>query len=185
MYYNFNEKHVKAFIIILVFVLIGIIILSTVSIASSPLEKETVEHVVSKSYDVSDEERDLLAKLVFAEASICSFECKVYIVSVVFNRLDSGYWRKDMNADGCITVYDVVYYPNAFTPATYGKLIDVTPEEESYEAVDYVINNGVQLPTEVRYFRSDYDFSWTNYSGFVTVDNVYFGYFTDWRNGVW
>ena len=132
---------------------------------------------------INAEEREMLARLVFLESSICSDDCQRAVASVVFNRLDSGRWRKDVNKDGEITLYDIIYYPNAFTPA--GKIATTTPNQAAYDAVDYVLENGVTVPTYVRYFRTSYDFSWEGYENYTVMDNVYFGYFTDWENGAW
>lgn len=138
---------------------------------------------VTKAFIVTDEEREMLARLVYLESSICSSECQQAVVSVVFNRLESNRWRKDMNNDGIITLYDIVYYPNAFTPAY---LIDSTiPNQAAYDAVDYVLEHGITVPTYVRYFRTKYDFSWEGYRNYTVIDNVYFGYFEDWERGAW
>ena len=136
-------------------------------------------------YEVTNDERYLLAKLAHAEASICSEECQRDVISVVFNRLESGKWCKDINGDGEVTLYDIIYYPNAFTPATNGAIDKWEPTEKDYRAVDYVIKNGPTVPTEVRYFRTDYDFKWEGYKNYKVIDNTYFGYFEDWRNGAW
>lgn len=141
--------------------------------------------IVKTYYQITEEERQLLAKLVHSEASICSEECQRAVVSVVFNRLESGKWRKDMNGDNKITVYDIIYYPNAFTPATNGSIDKCELTSEDYAAVDYVIKSGPTVPTEVRYFRTDYDFNWDGYKNYKVIDNVYFGYFIDWQKGVW
>ena len=145
----------------------------------------TVEEPDYNYYKVTPEERYLLAKLAHSEGSICSEECQRDIVSVVFNRLESGKWRKDMNGDGKITLYDIIYYPNAFTPATDGSIDKWEPTSKDYRAVDYVVKNGSTVPTEVRYFRTDHDFSWDSYENYKVIDNVYFGYFTDWQKGAW
>ena len=136
-------------------------------------------------YSITIEERYLLAKLVHAEASIFSHECKVAVASVVFNRLDSGKWTKDINNDGFITIYDIIYYPNAFTPTVTGAMDKWEPTIEDYEAVDYVLTYGSILPTEIRYFRTDYDFNWEHYKNYIVIDNVYFGYFENWEQGEW
>lgn len=148
-------------------------------------ENETAVVEVTPYYSITAEERDMIATLVFLESSVCSTECKRAIVSTIFNRLDSGKWQKDMNKDGTITLYDVVYYPNAFSPSN---LIDSYRNEttkECYEAVDYVVMNGPTIPAEVRYFRTKHDFGWKNYANYCVMDNVYFGYFTNWNQGAW
>ena len=145
--------------------------------------KSKVEEPAQPFYIVTSEERELLARLLYLEASICSIECKEAVVSVIFNRLDSGRWTKDMNDDGRISLDDIIYYPEAFTPAY--KIHDTTPDEECYIAVDNIILNGPTIPTQVRYFRTNHDFRWADYSHYCTMDNLYFGYFTDWENGAW
>ena len=80
---------------------------------------------------------------------------------------------------------EVIYYKNAFTPATFGTLFDEIPDKSCYDAVDYVLKYGCTLPTYVRYFRADYDFQWEDYENYKVIDNVYFGYFTTWKDGVW
>ena len=147
-----------------------------------PLGVETPMHY----YTVTDEERELLARIITCEASICSLECQKDVCSVIFNRLESGKWKKDMNGDGKITIYDIIYYPNAFSPTIDGAMDRcTTPCKSAYEAVDYVIENGPTVPTYVRYFRASYDFSWEGYKNYKTIDNVYFGYFVDWQKGTW
>ena len=140
---------------------------------------------VSCYYTVTAEERYLLAKLAHAEASVCSEECQRDVVSVVFNRLESGKWRKDVNGDSEITIYDIIYYPNAFTPTTNGAIDKWEPTEKDYRAVDYVIKHGPTVPTEVRYFRMNYDFKWEGYKNYKVIDDTYFGYFENWAQGEW
>lgn len=146
-----------------------------------PTEPEEV--ITPMYYTITEEERELLARLCFLESSICSSECQRAVVSVVFNRLESGKWKIDMNNDGIISLYDIIYYPNAFSPAD--KIDSTTADEASYEAVDYVIQNGPTVPTYVRYFRTKYHFNWDGYKGYCVMDNVYFGYMEAWQNGAW
>lgn len=135
---------------------------------------------------ITTEERELIARIVTCEADEYSVECQRAVASVIFNRLESGKWQKDMNEDGKITVYDIIYYPNAFTPVQDGSLNRCTaPSESAYKAVDYVIKNGPTLPTYVRYFRDYKHFTWEGYRGYTIIDDMFFGYFEDWKNGAW
>ena len=129
-------------------------------------------------YQITSDERELLAKIVTCESSICSLECQKDVCSVIFNRLDSGKWGDSLE--------EVIYYPNAFSPTIDGSLDRcTTPCKSAYEAVDYVIKYGPTVPTYVRYFRASYDFNWDGYQNYKVIDNVYFGYFTDWTKGAW
>lgn len=140
---------------------------------------------VTTYYSITEEERDMLATLCYLESSICSEECQKAVVSVIFNRLDSNKWRKDVNKDGKITLYDIVYYPNAFSPAHLIESYKDKTTQECYDAVDYVVANGPTVPTYVRYFRTNYHFKWDGYKGYCDMDNVYFGYMVDWQKGAW
>ena len=141
-----------------------------------PLNSKVTEPATPK-YSVTAEERELFARLVYCEANTEGIECQRAVVSVVFNQLDSGKWGN--------TVTEVIYYRNNFTPAVFGLLDTAEPTSTNYEVVDYVIQNGSTLPTYVRYFRSGYHHQWEGYEGYCVIDNVYFGFFTDWELGVW
>ena len=154
------------------------------STATSTTEVST-EPEVTYHYIVTADERDMLATLVYLESSICSEDCQRAVASVIFNRLDSGKWKKDVNKDGELTLYDIVYYPNAFSPAYLIEDYKDKTTQECYDAVDYVIQNGPTVPTYVRYFRTNYHFKWDGYKGYCDMDNVYFGYMIDWQKGAW
>ena len=121
-------------------------------------------------YNITQEERDMLAKLVYLEAGTCGSQCQRAVASVVFNLLEAGYWGD--------TLEEVIYYKNAFSPA-YLIATCEQPPQEIYDTVDYILNNGPTIPEEVRYFRINYDFSWEGYAHYATYDNIYFGYFTN------
>lgn len=131
----------------------------------------------SAVFTVTDEERYLLAALVFCEANTESIECQRAVISVVFNRLACGKWGH--------TLKEVIFYPNAFTPASNGKIFKVEPNSVNFDAVDYVLKNGPTMPTYVRYFRTDHHFNWKGYVGYTVIDSTYFGYFKDWEKGAW
>ena len=152
--------------------------------ATSKVEESSVVEV-TPYYIVTAQERDMLATLVYLESSICSEDCQRAVASVIFNRLDSGRWKKDVNKDSKITLYDIVYYPNAFSPAYLIEDYKDKTTQECYDAVDYVIQHGPTVPTYVRYFRTNYHFKWDGYKGYCDMDNVYFGYMEGWQNGAW
>ncbi len=179
---------------ILVGTLITMLVLSVTGCGSpkitepdEPSEK-TPAAIIHNYYEVTEDEREMLAKIVTLEASICSVDTQKDVCSVIFNRLDSGKWNKDMNGDNKITLYDIIYYPYAFSPVLAGKMDECIPTAEAYIAVDYVIVNGPTVPTYVRYFRAGRHFTeWYDegYTGYSIKDNVYFGYFTNWEQGAW
>ena len=129
-----------------------------------------VEVEPTYAYEVSSEEREMLARLVFLEANTESIECQKAIVSTIINRWQYGHWGD--------TLADVVYAQDQFTPS--GQIWKTTPGEINYQAVDEVLKNGVTLPEYVMYFRLDWGFSnvWDGYAEYAKLDSVCFGYFT-------
>lgn len=131
------------------------------------VEKEIPVEVDPKyAYNVTAEEREMLARLVYLEANTESLDCQKAIASVVINRWQNGYWGD--------TIKKVIYSPSQFTPAS--KIKHTTPNNKNYEAVDYVLKNGCTLPKYVLYFRSSYHFDWNGYMPYTSIDNTYFGY---------
>lgn len=152
--------------LVFAFILWLMLTLTAGGITNSP---ELIEEDNEMVYNITDEEREILARLVYLEAGVCGPECQRAILSVVFNMLEAGYWGD--------SIKEVVFYPNAFSPAYLIK--DCTPNQAAYDAVDYILAHGSQLPKEVRYFRAEYDFDWEGYVNYTIIDNVYFGYFTN------
>jgi spore germination cell wall hydrolase CwlJ-like protein len=127
----------------------------------------TQESIIEEpKYNLTPEEREMLAGLVFTEANTESLECQKAIVSVVINRWENGYWGN--------TLYDVIYAKHQFAAAH--KIKTVTPTANNYEAVDYVLMNGCTLPKYVLYFRANYHFKWHGYVPYTSIDHTYFGY---------
>lgn len=127
---------------------------------------QPIEPTPTYVYNITPEERETLARLIFLESNTESLECQKAIVSVVINRVNSGYWGNTINS--------VIYAKNQFTPAS--KIPYVTPTTTNYEAVDYVLTNGVTLPSYCLYFRAGYHFSWNGYVPYISIGNTYFGY---------
>lgn len=156
--------------IILLLILFIIIIPPKVEIKEVEVEKEVVVEVVKEptyAYNITSEEREMLARLVYREANIESLECQMAVISVVINRWNDGRWGH--------TLGEVVYSPYQFTPSNL--LYKTTPNEQNYAAVDYVLKNGCTLPSYVLYFRADYDFNWEGYEPYEKIDSTCFGYF--------
>lgn len=117
-------------------------------------------------YNIPSAEREMLARLVYREANGESIECQMAVVSVVINRWLSGYWGD--------TFKDVIYAPGQFSTAKLLKR--TTPNDINYEAVDYVLKNGVTLPEYVLYFKATEHHKWKGYCGYTVIDKTYFGY---------
>ena len=115
-------------------------------------------------FNISSEEREMLAQLLYLEAGSCNWDTQAAVCSVIFNRLISGHWGS--------TLYEVVYAQNQFEPAYL--IGTITPQSTQYEIIDYICQYGTTLPYYVLYFRADYyhnfGIPYTNY------ENVYFSY---------
>lgn len=141
------------------------------------VEKEVVSEVYievepKNHYNITNVEREMIARLLYREAGAASLECQKMVVSVIFNRYDA--------AGGDTSLSDIVYAKGQFTPASL--LYRTTPTEQNYEAVDYVVKNGSVLPSYVRFFRANYHFNWSGYVGYTSLDGTYFGYLTRDKN---
>lgn len=114
--------------------------------------------------NISSGDIDLIAKLLYLEGRGESEECQRAIVSVIINRLKSGYWGS--------TYHDVIFAKNQFEPA--GSISKTTAGAKQYEIIEYVMKNGTTLPKYVLYFRANYFFDWC--VDYKKIDNTYFSY---------
>lgn len=105
----------------------------------------------------TEEQKELLAKMLFCEAGGEGWDCQVATCSAIINFIE--------NYGGSFSVLDNV---NKFEPAPYYRY--KTPTEMNYQVLDYVLSG--HLIANIKYFRIDY------YHNFGTpmfeVDNVYF-----------
>ena len=129
------------------------------------LEEEKREQEPSQVLYLTEEERELLARLVHQEGNIESLECQIAIASVVINRVNAGIFGGD-------NIYDVIYAKGQFSTAYM--LDETVPNETNYEAVDYVIQNGPSIPYYVCFFRANYYFK--EYTPYCNIDHTYFSY---------
>lgn len=159
-------KHICLLITVLaILMLIGMAFATQCNANQSP-EIMVVEVESQPVYSITSVEREMLARLVFREANTESAECQQAIVSVVINRWLSGMWGN--------TIEEVIHAPHQFSPANL--LHCTTPTEINYEAVDYVLENGVTVPEYIMYFRADYHFTWYGYCAYAKIDKTCFGY---------
>lgn len=134
--------------------------------------EKVVETEPQYAYNITSAEREMLARLVYREANTESLECQKAIVSVVINRLHSGYWGDALKS--------VIYAKNQFTPADL--IWQTTPTEKNYQAVDEVLKNGVTLPRYILYFRAEHHFDWPGYKPYTHIDKTFFGYMEKDKN---
>lgn len=80
---------------------------------------------------ITDDEIEMLARLLFLEAGNQSVEGQRAVIEVVFNRLLSDEFPNTLN--------DVVYAKNQFSPAHL--IPSTTPTEEQYEVIQIVLTD--------------------------------------------
>lgn len=128
--------------------------------ATESLDSESVTTYFELTYD----EIDMLARLVYLEAGGESYECMKGVASVVLNRMTST----------GMSLHDVIYEPNQFSTACYIESTCYT--DTVYSAVMDVVENGPSLPTYVTFFRAGYyhDFGNNIVVPYTCIDNTYF-----------
>ena len=163
---KYSLKYICLLITVLAILLVTSMMFATKCDADQSNSVVLVEVEPQPVYSVTSVEREMLARLVFREANTESIECQQAVASVVINRWLSGMWGD--------TLEEVIYSPQQFSPASL--IYCTTPTEINYEAVDYVLENGVTIPEYVMYFRLDYHFSWRGYHAYQKIDKTCFGY---------
>ncbi|GLB30259.1 hypothetical protein LAD12857_21820 [Lacrimispora amygdalina] len=92
--------------------------------AAKKAEEEKAVHATS----VSDEDYNVLLKIVQAEAGICDDEGKILVANVILNRVKSGKFPS--------TVKGVVYSPSQFSPVSDGSINSVKVTSNTIECVN-------------------------------------------------
>ena len=141
--------------------------------------EESTEKVSYMEYDEATLE--LLARLCESEVGTESYQCKVYVASVVLNRCLSEYHPD--------TIEEVIWERVCGTPQFSVTikhngtcmLESVEPSEDSFKAAQYVLDHGPQLPKDVTVFYSNTcKGDWvTTRKTYTTLDHTIFAYY--WR----
>ena len=94
---------------------------------------------VHPTYWMDNDEYELFAKCVEAEAGTEGFTGKQYVVDVILNRVDSDKYPN--------TVKDVIMQKHQFEVVSNGRIYDVTPTEETCRAINTELES--QLDNEI------------------------------------
>lgn len=99
--------------------------------------------------NISQQEIELMARLIFSEAGIESDACKYAVANVVINRLNHPNYPN--------TVYDVIHQKGQFSVIADNSFYDKTPCSKSYEIAKDVLQNNIQtIPNDILFFKADY-----------------------------
>ncbi|MCY8001416.1 cell wall hydrolase [Bacillus haynesii] len=120
---------------------------SFVEAAYLPAEEEKEkEEVEEETTDLTHKEKDLLSRLVHAEAKGESFEGKVAVANVVLNRVEDGRFPD--------SVKSVIYQRNAFEPVLNGS-IEKKADRESVEAVKEAVDQNKKETDALFFYNPD------------------------------
>lgn len=150
---------------------------STAVKVKKPATKSSVYTVSSggRSYRISAEERNLMARLVSAEAEGESYEGKLAVATVVINRVVSGTFPSSVTQ--VIMGKESGYYQ--FTPVIDGR-INNAPSSDAVKAVDKVLGGYRSFPAKVMWFlnpeKSKSFWIINNKTYFKTIGNHKFYY---------
>ena len=86
---------------------------------------ETLGSLDNNGYDLTAEEIDLIARIIYSEARGESYDGQVGVGAVILNRMTSDLFPN--------SVRDVIYQTNAFTVVHNGRY-NMTPDETAYQA---------------------------------------------------
>lgn len=124
--------------------------------------EDLIEEVEAKLPDyrlhITDEERDLVARVVMSEASLLPIEGKQAVAQTIVNRFFSDKFPNNIEA--------VCLQPNQYSTADNGD-----PDAECYEAVDAALTY-IAFPENMYYFRTGYYHEFAE--DYCQIGNTYF-----------
>jgi len=133
------------------------------------VEETTVEpietEIVAKPL-YTDEELYVLSHVINGEAESCSWKEKIWVGSVVLNRVDSHRYPD--------TIYKVVFDDGQYA-CTWDGNYDKEPTQESIDAAIYLLENGSVLPQYV-IFQAQFEQGDAIYD---VIGNTYFCYYKE------
>ena len=99
------------------------------------LMASSTDHIVKyhgKRFVISDDEYQVLLKIVEAEAPAEDIKGKMLVANVVLNRMELNF--------GGDTISEVVFAKGQFEPVSNGRIYKVTPSAATIEAVERVLD---------------------------------------------
>ncbi|WP_342431013.1 cell wall hydrolase [Neobacillus sp. FSL H8-0543] len=118
---------------------------------SSEPEIETAEKILEETaVSLSNQEKDLFARIVEAEAKGESYEGKVAVATVVLNRVESPHFPNTVTD----VINEVVGDAYAFTPVQNGE-IKKPASDEAIQAVDEALTRKDRLNNSIYFYNPD------------------------------
>lgn len=148
-------------------------ILDCKALVLSPAEIEPAEVICvpTLGWCASEEELELVARIVWLEARGESETCQRCVAEVIFNRLKSGIWGHCL----CDVIYAVDQNGNAeFTTAGHAYDVETELDPGALELVKGVFYNGCRIPERIMYFHAGRYHDWDGAVDEFYIDNTYF-----------
>lgn len=137
-------------------------VVSTKSVSDA---KDSDTRYYIPALNLTGQEIQNIATLVFLESGTESYECQTAVASVIINRV--------VNTGA--TVHDVIYAKGQFSPAH--RVSTTLPSDVSMAAIQDILANGTTVPQYVTYFRAGHYHNWGNrYKQYKHIDHTYFSY---------
>lgn len=114
------------------------------NMVSNDISEETTKEIVKSTYDFTEEEITLIAKLTISEAGNQSDYGKRLVIDTVLNRMDSPYFPD--------TVEGVIFQKYQFSPVWNGGIDKYVPDEHIIDLVKEEIND--RTNSEVIFFTA-------------------------------
>lgn len=127
------------------------------------VSEENTTESTTEIITTSEDELYMLAHIIYAEAGNCSYECQLYVGSVVLNRINSPYYPDNM--------YDVLHQSGQYGPIWNGSY-NKEPNEMTWDIAAELLANGSALPPDVLGQTGTPGANGT----YAVIDGVYFNY---------
>lgn len=118
---------------------------------------------ISWKLELTDEDIDLIAKIIYLEGRGEPYECQLAICSVIFNRYFSGRYK---------SISDVIFEPNQFTTSKYVE--STIASQQQYDVINDLLDNGPNVPEYVIYFRAGKYHTMRDAFDYVAMSGTYF-----------
>lgn len=123
------------------------------------------------AYQITEKERDILIRIVEAEATGGNHEQKMNVASCVLARVEAPQWPDDIE--------DVVFQKQQFTPIWDGRYYTVKIKESTKEAVDEVLKFGkthdcLWFCSDKSYTKKDDNGRYTSWHRTEFGDSIFF-----------
>lgn len=116
--------------------------LSGATIETDYLTTEETETETVYAIEHTDEDFDILSRIISAEAGNCEWDMRLYVGSVFLNRVASDKFPN--------SIYEVAFQPGQYSPTVNGTYYN-EPTEGAKETAEWLFQYGSQAPADVLY----------------------------------